>query len=59
MYTDKYMEENRSEDIGCNVLRIFDVDPRKKWPQASNIVLGGGQLLRMPFVGDDKTKPST
>jgi len=39
------------------VLRIFDVDPRKKWPQTtSNIVLGPGQFLRMPFVGDDKTR---
>jgi len=51
------MEENRSDDIGCDVLRIFDVDPRKKWPQTtSNIVLGAGQFLRMPFVGDDKTR---
>jgi len=50
------MEENRSDDIGCDVLRIFNVDPRQKWPQISNIVLGAGQFLRMPFVGDDKTR---
>ena len=57
MYVDKYMEENRSEDIGCDVVRIFDVDPRKKWPlKINNIVLGGYQLLRMPFVGDDKNR---
>jgi len=58
VYADRYMEENRSDDIGCDVLRIFDVDPRKKWPQtASNIVLGPGQFMRMPFVGDDKIRP--
>ncbi len=50
------MEENRSDDIGCNVVRIFDVDPRKKWPQTSNIMLGAGQFLRMPFVEDDKIR---
>ena len=50
------MEENWSDDIGCHVLRIFDIDPREKWPQISNIVLGPGQFLRMPFVGDDKTR---
>ena len=56
MYTGKYMEENRSDDIGCNVVRIFDVDPRQKWPQISNIVLGPGKFLRMPFVEDDKSR---
>jgi len=51
------MEENRSADIGCDVVRIFDVDPRKQWPlKVNNIVLGGYQLLRMPFVGDDKNR---
>jgi len=50
------MEENRSDDIGCDVLWIFDVDPRQKWPQTSKIVLGAGQFLRMPFVEDDKTR---
>jgi len=48
------MEENRSDDISCNVVRIFDVDPREKWPQISNIVLGPGKFLGMPFVEDDK-----
>jgi len=51
------MEENRSEDIGCDVVRIFDVDPRKQWPQkVNNIVLGGNRLLRMPFMGDDRSR---
>jgi len=57
VYVDKYMEENRSADIGCDVVRIFDVDPRKQWPlKVNHIVLGGYQLLRMPFVGDDKNR---
>jgi len=56
VYIGKFMEENRSDDIGCDVVRIFDVDPRKKWPQKSNIVIGAGQFLRMPFVEDDKTR---
>jgi len=57
VYTDKYMEENRSGDIGCDVVRIFDVDPRKQWPlKVNHIVLGGHPLLRMPFVGDDRNR---
>jgi len=55
---DKYMEENRSKDIGCDVVRIFDVDPRKQWPlKVNNIVLGGYSMLRMPFVKDDRNRP--
>jgi hypothetical protein len=56
VYTGKYMEENRSDDIGCDVVRIFDVDPRQKWPQTSSIMISAGQFLRMPFVEDDKTR---
>jgi len=52
------MEENRSEDIGCDVVRIYDVDPRKQWPlKTNNIVLGGYPLLRMPFVKDNRSRP--
>jgi hypothetical protein len=50
------MEENRSEDIGCDVVRIFDVNPKKVWPQKSNIMIGAGQFLKMPFVEDDKNR---
>jgi len=51
------MEENRSTDIGCDVVRVFDMDPRKQWPQkVNNIVLGGYQMLKMPFVKDDKNR---
>ena len=58
MYNERYMEENRSEDIGCDVVRIFDVDPRKQWPlKTNNIVLGGYLMLRMPFVQDDRSRP--
>jgi len=58
VYDDRYMEENRSEDFGCDVIRIFDVDPRKQWPlKTNNIVLGGYPLLRMPFVKDDRSRP--
>jgi len=57
VYDDRYMEENRSEDIGCDVVRIFDMDPRKRWPlKVNNIVLGGYPLLRMPFVKDDRSR---
>jgi len=52
------MEENRSEDIGCDVVRIYDTDPRKQWPiPTSSVVLGGYPLMRMPFVGDDRSRP--
>jgi hypothetical protein len=54
------MEENRSEDIGCDVVRIFDVDPRKQWPlKTNNIMLGGYPMLRMPFVQDDRSRPQS
>jgi len=58
VYDDRYMEENRSEDIGCDVVRVFDVDPRIQWPlKKNNIVLGGYPMLRMPFVQDDRSRP--
>jgi len=57
VYGERYTEDNRSEDIGAEVTRIFDVDPRKQWPlEASSVVLGGYQLLRMPFVQDDRSR---
>jgi len=57
VYGERYTEECRSEDIGAEVVRIFDVNPRKKWPlEVSNVMLGGYQLLRMPFVGDDRSR---
>jgi len=52
------MEENCSEDIGVDVVRIFDVNPREQWPlPSSNIVLGGIPLNRMPYVEDDRQRP--
>ena len=40
------------------MVRIFDMNPMKKWPlETSSIVLGGHQLLRIPFVEDDRTRP--
>jgi len=50
------MEENCSEDLECDVVRIFDVNPTKEWP-TNNIVLGGYPLMRMPFVVDDMNRP--
>jgi len=48
------MEENRSDDLGIDIIRIFDVNPRKQWPlPTNNIVLGGYPMIRMPFVEDD------
>jgi hypothetical protein len=42
VYDDRYMEENCSEDLGCDVVRIFDINPTKEWPlQTNNVVLGG------------------
>ena len=58
MYNDRYMEENCSDDLGCDVVRIFDVNPLKEWPlQTNNIVLGGHTMMRMPFVIDDRNRP--
>ncbi len=57
VYGDKYMEENCSDDLGCSVVRIFDVNPTKKWPLlTNNIILGGYPLMRMPFVADDRNR---
>ena len=51
------MEKNCSDDLGCSVVRIFDVNLTKKWPlPTNNIVLGGYPLMRMPFVADGKTR---
>ena len=50
------MEENCSEDLGCDIVRIFDVNPMKKWP-TNSIVLGGYPLMRMPFVVEDRNRP--
>ena len=52
------MEDNRSEDLGSECVRIFDMNPMKTWPlPTSNIVLGGRPLTRMPFVIDDIQRP--
>jgi len=57
VYGERYTEDNRSEDIGAEITRIFDVDPRKQWPLETNsVVLGGYQMLRMPFVQDDRSR---
>ena len=40
-------------------LRIFDVNPARKWPLPSNnIVLAGRPFVRMPFVVDDIQRPT-
>ena len=52
------MEDNRSEDLGSECVRIFDMNPMKTWPlPTSNIVLRGRPLTRMPFVIDDIQRP--
>jgi len=57
VYGERYTEECCSEDIGAQVVRIFDVNPTKHWLlEVSNVVLGGHQLLRMPFVKDDRSR---
>jgi len=34
------------------------MNPMKKWPlETSSVMLRGHQLLRMPFVEDDRTRP--
>ena len=46
MYGERYTEECCAEDIGAQVVRVFDVNPTKKWPlEVNNVVLGGHQLL--------------
>ncbi len=54
MYNDRRMEDNRSEDLESECVRIFDVNPMKRWPlPTSNVVVGGRPFIRMPFVNDD------
>ena len=58
MYAERRMEDNRSEDLESECVRIFDVNPMKMWPlPTSNIVLGGRPFVRMPFVIDDIQRP--
>ncbi len=58
VYTERRMEDNRSKDLESECIRIFDVNPMKKWPlQTSNIVLGGRPFVRMPYVIDDIQRP--
>ncbi len=46
-----YIEANRSKDIRCEVVRIFDLDPTVQWPPRQvYLVLGGYPIERMPFV---------
>ena len=52
------MEENCSEDLGVDIIRIYDVNPTEQWPLPSiNIVLGGYPMMRMPFVEDNRQRP--
>jgi hypothetical protein len=38
------MEENCSDDLGCSVVRVFDINPTKRWPiMTNNTVLGAHQ----------------
>jgi len=58
VYGDRYMKENCSDDLECDVIRIFDVNPTKEWPlKTNNVVLGGYPLMRMPYVVDDMNRP--
>ncbi len=58
VYDGKRMEDNRSDDMDSECIRIFDVDPMKRWPlPTSNIMLGGRPFVRMPFVVDDIQRP--
>ncbi len=58
VYDERRMEDNRSEDLMSECVRIFDMDPMKRWPlPTSNIMLGGQPFVRMPFVVDDIQRP--
>ena len=59
VYSERRIEDNRSEDLNSECIRIFDVNPTKEWPlPTSNIVLGGRPFVRMPFVIDDIQRPT-
>ena len=42
---------NRSKDLECEIVRIFDLDPTVHWPPRQvYLVMGGYPIERMPFV---------
>ena len=55
---EKFTEANCSTDIECEVVRIFDLDPTKRWPPRQiYLTVGGYPIDRMPYVEEEKKRP--
>jgi len=55
---EKFTEANCSTDIECEVVRIFDLDPTKRWPPRQiYLTVGGYPIERMPYVEEEKKRP--
>jgi len=55
---EKFTEANCSTDIECEVVRIFDMDPTKRWPPRQiYLTVGGYPIDRMPYVEEEKKRP--